>query len=225
MSKSSVGLSVNMLKEQISSLENQKAELEEKVEALSSIQNKISEITGKARSDDETHTCSEFVSLLEVFLQSIVNGTDNWRSMITEIVSSSVGPCTTEDLENLESIKDATEAYSKDIEDEIINITDRIEKLNAILALRATSEPATQITSTIVTTTQITPISGSYNSKSSSSPFKTTTFYITTISTSLPRETAIKISPRFYSTTKLVSSSPSRSTGYILSFSQSADFF
>ena len=153
MSKSSSGLSVNMLKELISSLEKQKAELEEKVEALSSIQNKISEITGKARSDDETHTCSEFVSLLEVFLQSIVNGTDNWRSMITEIVSSSVGPCTTEDLENLENTKDATEAYSKDIEDEIINIADRIEKLNTILALRASSEPTTQITSTIVSTT------------------------------------------------------------------------
>ena len=142
-----------MLKELISSLEKQKAELEEKVEALSSIQKKISEITGKARSDDETHTCSEFVSLLKVFLQSILNGTDNWMSMITEIVSSSVGPCTTEDLENLENTKDATEAYSKDIEDEITNIADRIEKLNTILALRASSEPTTQITSTIVSTT------------------------------------------------------------------------
>ena len=69
-------------------------------------------------------------------------------------------------------------------------------------------------------------IIGSYTEKSNSSFNQSTKYlYITGISTNTPMETAMKISSRFYSTTKFFpttssfkvgSSSPNRSTGHIL---------
>ena len=124
----------------------------EQVEALEIIQEKIddiiNEILSKIISDSETFSCSEFMKLLEDFLESIENETDDWQDMVTRIANAEVGSCSTEDVKALENIRETSEVQSQKFEEEIAIIAEKIEELEIILASMPTSTIPIQTTFT-----------------------------------------------------------------------------
>ena len=143
----------------ISELEEERDALEEKKEALENVQDKIDDIISQIISSArliESHTCSEFISLVEEFTQSIEDGSDSWKTMISEIINAIVGSCTLADKENLETIKNTTIDQTNEVAEEIINITEEIENLESILAARPTTTTTKTTTIRIRTSTPTT---------------------------------------------------------------------
>ena len=140
----------------ISQLEEERDTLEEKKEALENVQDKIDDIISKIISSArllESHTCLEFISLVEEFTQSIEDGSNVWETMISEIINAVVGSCTLEDKENLETIKNITIVQTNEVIVKITNIIDEIEELESILMARSTTTTKTSTKSSTTTTT------------------------------------------------------------------------
>ena len=138
-------MSRNELTELIGSLEEEIEEMEKKVEALEMIQEKIDDIINgilsRSIADGETYSCSEFMTLLDEFFESIENETEDWKDMIATIENAQIGSCSIEDKESLENLKETSETHSQNIQEEIEIIVEKIEELETILAAMATSTP------------------------------------------------------------------------------------
>ena len=115
-------------------MEKQSEELQNQSTTLNNISEKIDEILAEATrnsrdndDDDFTHTCSEFTILLSNFTSALGNADDGWIEIASDIISANVETCTSDELSDLQSVKDdADEKINKKNEE----ITEQISDIN-----------------------------------------------------------------------------------------------
>ena len=152
--------------------------LEEKKTTVDGISTKIDEVTSSGRRDlwkihaltrTFSHTCSQFTNLCRNGLTALQNGDPNIDSLAQEIFAATVGPCSSEEMQEIRTVFDDAAKIIEEVVTEIAerneilqNLQNKLEELYASTTTSSTTTTITTTTTTITTTTTSPNSQGDY---------------------------------------------------------------
>ena len=146
--------------------------LEEKKTTVDGISTKINDVTSSGRRDlwrihalnrAFSHTCSQFTNLCRTGLTALQNGDPNIDSLAQEIFAATVGPCSSEEMQEIQTVFDDAAKIVEDVVAEIEerneilqNLQNKLEELYASTTTSTTTTTTSSSTTTTATTTTTT---------------------------------------------------------------------